>query len=182
MPLRNRISRQSGRRACSAPRWVPQSRSPVPTCSPPADCLSPLKMGICRMPVGANCLASPVATNTASNFSPLFTRWRWTMPIPVSTTSGIFRTSFSTCNRLHFGAAHSAGLHGAQLALDPSLGDARPKPPPAHHDAGIVGRVFERPPKSFNVCIGGHGQNGRGRNQNGKTSQGSNHPHTATFA
>ena len=85
-------------------------------------------------------------------------------------------------NRLHFDAAHSAGLHGAHLALDLRLGDARSEPPPAHHDAGIVGRVFERPPEGFNIGIGGHGQKGRGGNQNGKTPEGSNHPHTATIA
>ena len=85
-------------------------------------------------------------------------------------------------NRLHLGAAHSAGLHGAQFALDFGLGDARSEPPPTHHDAGIVGRVFERPPESFNVRIGGHGQNGRHGNQYGQTPQGSNHPHRATLA
>jgi hypothetical protein len=86
--------------------------------------------------------------------------------IPDVVESGFGVVQRHRVDRLHLGAAHSAGLHGAQLALDLSLGDARSEPPPAHHDAGIVGRVFERPPESFHVRIGGHGQNGRRGNQN----------------
>src|SRR5262249_15896652 len=44
---------------------------------------------------------------------------------------------------LHLKAPDAAFLHHAQLPLELRLGYRGSKPPPAHHDARVVGRVYE---------------------------------------
>jgi hypothetical protein len=55
-------------------------------------------------------------------------------------------------NGLHLEAADAAFLHDAHLALELRCGDGRTEPPPADHDAGIVGGMLEI---AAEVCEGG---------------------------
>ncbi len=50
-------------------------------------------------------------------------------------------------SRLHLESADAAFFHGAQLALQFRLGHRGTEPPPAHHHAGIVGRLLEGAPQ-----------------------------------
>ncbi len=68
--------------------------------------------------------------------------------------------------------ADPALLHEAHLALQLRLRHRRPEPPPAHHDAAVVGRVLERPAQLADRCRlreGGRGDKRRKQGGQGET-------------
>ena len=48
-------------------------------------------------------------------------------------------------DRLHFESADSAFLHELHFTFQLRFGYGRAKPPPAHHDAAIIGRIRKTP-------------------------------------
>ncbi len=50
---------------------------------------------------------------------------------------------FERVDGLDFDSTHTARFHEPEFALDIGLRDGRSEPPPAHHDAAVVGRGLE---------------------------------------
>ncbi len=67
--------------------------------------------------------------------------------------AGFRVVKFQRIDGLNFHAAYSCGLHDVQLACEFPMSDCGAEPPPAHHDAAVVGRFYEA--SSYVRQIGG---------------------------